>query len=423
MNHPLQSTVFKKENNLLVKAAETYGTPTYCYSKKRLEENTQRLNKAIKNYFPKNKIYYAVKANSNIHIIKLLKNSLKELGCDCSSPGELFAANKAGVDAKDCVYTGNYESKEDLKIAIDSNCEINLDDLSSFKRLKKIKIPEYISFRLNPGEGHGEFSGIVTGGKNSKFGIPSEKIGKAYLFAKNSGVKYFGLQCHAGSSTIEVSAFTNIVKLILKSAKEIESIINQRLDKISIGSGFGIPYRDHEKPLDLDSLFKNIQKLFFEYYNADESTWPTLCIEPGRIIVGDTGIIISKVTGIKKSYKNFVGLDAGMETLMRPALYGAHHRLIKIDPDEQYNDIELSGFYDVTGRICENTDRIGERVALPKINENDLIAIMDVGAYGYSMSHQFNTRPRPPEVILNENKITLIRKRETISDIFSGCDV
>ena len=150
--------------------------------------------------------------------------------------------------------------------------------------------------------------------------------------------------------------------------------------------------------------------------------WPVLCVEPGRIIVGDSGIIISRVTGLKKSYKNFVGLDAGMETLMRPALYGATHRLLKIHQNSE-NDLEFSGVYDVTGRICENTDRIGKRVALPETNEDDLIAIMDAGAYGYSMSHQFNTRPRPAEILLDENNITLIRKRETISDIFSGCNV
>lgn len=422
MQHPLHSIISEEKNNLLVKVAKIHGTPTYCYFKERLEKNIQRINNSIKKYFPKNKIYYAVKANSNIHIIRLLKNILSDLGCDCSSPGELFAAQKAGVDLNECVYTGNYESKEDLKSAFESGCEINLDDFNSFIRLSKIGTPEYISFRLNPGEGHGEFSGIVTGGKNSKFGIPAEIIGDAYLLAKKAGVKNFGLQCHAGSSTLDVSAFTKTVKLILKSAKEIESTIGQRLDKISIGSGFGIPYRDHEKPLDLEALFKNIQELFYKHYNADNSLWPILCVEPGRILVGDSGVIVARVTGLKKSYKNFVGLDAGMETLMRPALYGANHRIFKIHQNHK-NNLELSGIYDVTGRICENTDRIGKRVALPEINEGDLIAIMDTGAYGYSMSHQFNTRPRPPEVLLDGNKITLIRKRETISDIFSGCDV
>ena len=422
MQHPLYSIISERKNNPLVEVAKTYGTPTYCYYKKRLERNIQKLSKAIEKFFPKNKIYYAVKANSNIHIIKLLKDAYRDLSCDCSSPGELFAAHKAGVNLNECVYTGNYESKEDLKSAFESGCEINLDDLNSFTRLTQIGTPEYISFRLNPGQGHGEFSGIITGGKDSKFGIPAEIIGDAYLFAKNFGVKHFGLQCHAGSSTLDASAFTKTVKLILNSAKKIESIIGQRLNKISIGSGFGIPYRDHEKPLDLDSLFENIQQLFYKHYDEDKTLWPVLCVEPGRIIVGDSGIIISRVTGLKKSYKNFVGLDAGMETLMRPALYGATHRLFKIHQNNE-NDLEFSGVYDVTGRICENTDRIGKRVALPETNEDDLIAIMDAGAYGYSMSHQFNTRPRPAEILLDENNITLIRKRETISDIFSGCNV
>ena len=415
-NHPLSSLI--SNQSLLEKIAKKFGTPLYIYSEDRLKENISRLSNAIRNSFKNHQIYYAVKANSNIHIISTLKESLNDLGCDCSSPGELYAAKESGVEMSDCVYTGNYESIDDLKTAYESGCEINLDDLSSFNRLENIGIPEYISFRLNPGKGHGQFKGIMTGGKDSKFGIPKEKITNAYVIAKKKGIKRFGLQCHAGSSTLDIKTFSEVTKLVLDSAKEIEKCIDQRLEKISIGSGFGIPYKDTDKPLDLNLLFQKIQKIFYDYYGQNSSDWPILCIEPGRILVADTGFILTKVTGVKSSYKNFIGLDAGMETLMRPALYGAFHRVQKIGKESNSTSI-----YDITGRICENTDRISENYTLPKTEEGDLCAIMDTGAYGYSMSHNFNTRPRPSEILINNKNIKLIRKRESIKDLFRGCDV
>ena len=416
INHPLSNII--SQTKLLEALADQYGTPTYVYSKSRLEHNISELLRAISMSFANYQIYYAVKANSNINIIKILKNKFNDLGCDCSSPGELFAAEKANVNMSDCVYTGNYESIEDLKTAFNAGAEINLDDLNSFNRLKTIGVPEYVSFRLNPGKGHGQFKGIITGGKDSKFGIPKENIVEAYKAAKSFGVKRFGLQCHAGSSTLDADTFSDITEQILKSAREVEDSLERKLEKISIGSGFGIPYRDEEKPLNLQKLFKNINLVFKGYYGDDNKNWPTLCIEPGRILVADTGFILTRVTGTKSSYKQFIGLDAGMETLMRPALYGAFHRVQKIGE----NDGKTLK-YDITGRICENTDRISRDYDMPTINEEELCAIMDSGAYGYSMSHNFNTRPRPAEVLIDEEKLVLIRERESIEDIFRGCNV
>ena len=416
INHPLSNII--SQTKLLEELADQYGTPTYVYSKSRLEYNISELLRAISMSFANYQIYYAVKANSNINIIKILKNKFNDLGCDCSSPGELFAAEKANVNMSDCVYTGNYESIEDLKTAFNAGAEINLDDLNSFNRLKTIGVPEYVSFRLNPGKGHGQFKGIITGGKDSKFGIPKENIVEAYKKAKSFGVKRFGLQCHAGSSTLDADTFSDITEQILKSAREVENSLERKLEKISIGSGFGIPYRDEERPVNLQKLFKNISLVFKGYYGDDNKNWPTLCIEPGRILVADTGFILTRVTGTKSSYKQFIGLDAGMETLMRPALYGAFHRVQKIGE----NDGKTLK-YDITGRICENTDRISRDYDMPTINEEELCAIMDSGAYGYSMSHNFNTRPRPAEVLIDEEKLVLIRERESIEDIFRGCNV
>ena len=414
--HPLLDKVL--DGRILKNICEEYGTPLYTYYGERIRNNLNSINAALKNNFDKYQIQYAVKSNNNPNLLTFMHQHLPCLGADCSSPGELLAAERAGIPMKNCVYTGNYESVDDLQSAVDSGCEVNLDDESSFKRLKNICIPEYISFRLNPGVGKGRFTEIVTGGHDAKFGIPVEKIAAVYKSALTDGVKTFGLQCHAGSAILDQNHFRENTELILKAAQNIEDTIDHKLLKISIGSGFGMPYTDDEDPLDFNNVFHLVAKVFKEFYGQHQDDWPVLCIEPGRAIVGDAGILLARVTGIKKSYKNFIGLDAGMETLMRPALYGAFHRIYKVG--ELSNERKMT--VDVTGRICENTDRLAVDIPFPYVDEGDVIAIMDAGAYGYSMAHQFNTRPRPAEVLVDKNKPRLIRSRETIEDIFLKCD-
>ena len=413
--HPLYYLI--QNSTLMTSLAKNYGTPLYIYSEKRLLENLDRLNNALKTNFNKYHICYALKANSNPALIMKMKNHLTSLGADCSSPGELHAAKLGGIDHHECIYTGNYESQEDLQAAFNSGCHINLDDITSFHRLTKIGIPDEISFRLNPGFGKGTFSQIITAGENAKFGVPHYDIVNAYRTAKNAGVKRFGIQCMTGSGILDPDYFPALIKDILKNMNVIHQELGIRMDYISLGGGFGIPYQDGETPLDFDQVFKKVGDVFSAHFKKDAK--PSLWVEPGKSVVGDTGLLLTKVTGIKKSYKTFIGLDAGMETLMRPALYGAYHRIYKVGvPDAKSTNI-----VDITGRICENTDRLAVDRPFPKVSEGDLIAIMDTGAYGYAMAHQFNTRPRPAEVLINGDQSSLIRERETIQDIFRTCDV
>lgn len=402
----------------LTAVAAQHGTPLYVYSGDRLKSNLDRLDKALRDNFLKYHICYALKANTNPHLIRFMKENLPNLGGDCSSPGELIAASQSGISTADCIFTGNYEAPDDLRAAFESKCTMNLDDETSLDRLLKIGIPERISFRVNPGFGKGTYEQITTAGTRAKFGIPKEKIVAAYSKAFEKGVKRFGLQCMAGSGVLDPGYFPVLIKAILDIAGEIESVISKQLEFISIGGGYGIPYRDEEEPLDLNHVFKSIADLFYKVYPNKHSA-PELWVEPGKILVGDAGILVARVTGIKTSYKSFIGLDAGMETLMRPALYKAYHRIYKIgDPHGR-----PAGTFDFTGRICENTDRLGSDRPFPTTSEGDLIAIMDTGAYGFSMANQFNNRPRPAEVLLVGGTSTLIRRRETIGDLFSTCDI
>ena len=415
MNHPLINLV--KNKKLFTQVVKRFGSPTYVYSKRQLIRNVSAINKALEANFKNFQICYTIKANSNPHIIKVLKSEINHLGADCSSPGEIYAAGLGGIHSNDCIFTGNYESKEDLKYAYDKNVHINLDDINSFHRLKKIGVPTEISFRLNPGFGKGAFSQVVTGGKNSKFGVPKHKIIDAYKLAKDSGIKEFGIQCMTGSGVLDSNYFPKLMEEIIKNIDAIMKSLDIKFNHVSMGGGFGIPYDDNQTPLNFDRVFKGVSDTFHSFFKDKDV--PELWIEPGKSIVGNTGILLASVTGIKKSYKNFIGLDAGMETLMRPALYNAYHRLYKIgDPEAPSYKI-----VDFTGRICENTDRLAVERPFPSIQEGDLIAVMDTGAYGFSMSHQFCTRPKAAEVLIDDEKLQLIRKRETIEDIFSKCEI
>ena len=415
IQHPLISLT--EDKTLLGSIAEEYGTPLYIYSGNRIKNNIDRLSTALNKHLRKNQIYFAVKANSNPHLISFMRSIYPDLGCDCSSPGELFVSNKTGIPSEKCLYTGNYESSDDLRVALGSGCHINLDDIQSFRRLSKIQVPEEISFRVNPGFGSGRFKEITTGGEKAKFGIPKEKIVEAYELAIAHGVRSFGLHCFTGSGVLDENYFTELIRAVLEISTKVEMSCKITLEYISIGGGYGIPYKDDDKILDIDRVFENIAREFYSVYNKEEC--PVFCIEPGKYLVGDAGILLARVTGVKESYKNFIGLDAGMETLMRPVLYGAYHRMYKVGEPKATTSL----IADITGRICENTDRLAVDRPFPTVAEGDLVAIMDTGAYGFSMAHQFNTRPRPGEILLEGSKASLIRKRETIEDIFNGCDV
>ncbi len=414
--HPLLPTL--NEKSLFESLKNEFGTPSYIYFGDRIKSNLSRLNKAITSHFLTSHVCYALKANTNPHLISFMKQHLPTLGGDCSSPGELFAAQSSGIDLKECIYTGNYESTDDLVAAMDSGSTINLDDKSSLDRLLKIGTPNKISFRVNPGFGKGRFSQITTAGDKAKFGIPKESIVDAYRAAQKAGINRFGLQCMAGSGVLDQTYFDTLITAILEIARNIEHELDFQFEFISMGGGFGIPYHDEDPELDIDALFKSISNIFYSYY-PDRKKAPALWIEPGKYIIGDAGVLLASVTGIKKSYKTFIGTDAGMETLMRPALYNAYQRIYKIGEVEA----KLSQTVDITGRICENTDRLAVDRPFPFVKENDLLAVMDVGAYGFSMSHQFNNRPRPAEILMEGFIPKLIRRRETIKDLFKTCEI
>ncbi|MDX9790666.1 MAG: diaminopimelate decarboxylase [Candidatus Kapaibacterium sp.] len=392
-----------------------YGTPLYVYDSQVIEDNYNKLKSSFDKYYPNTKVHYSVKANSNLNILQIFK----DIGCgvDCSSPFELLLSKKIGFDDDKILYTGNYESLSDFSHLTDYNIKVNLDDISSFKRMNQVYQPDVISFRINPGIGKGGYEGITTGGTDAKFGVPYEKAVHAYQLAKDNNYKKFGIHMMTGSNNLEPYYFAQVVEKLMMIAGNIFNQIGSKPEYVDIGGGFGIPYEVDEPELDIDLTAKLVTEIFLEKCNKYGFGEPELLLEPGRYLIGNAGYLLTKVTGIKNSYKNFVGVDSGMSTLIRPALYGAKHRVDvygKEIPDWNVN---------ICGQICENSDIFARNVFLPSVEEGDILIIRDAGAYGFVMSSNYNNRPRPAEVLVKGDEVSLIRRRETFEDMVRFFDL
>lgn len=401
-------------NRKIEEIARTYGTPVYIYDAERMRENYRRIADEFNSLYKNTGIFYAVKANSNPRIISIF-NELGA-GMDCSSPLELAFAQKAGVSSEKLMYTGNYESVSDLASAVKAGAAVNLDDFTSLERLKRAGVPGRISFRINPGIGRGGFEGIITGGTDAKFGIPYEEARKAYKSAQKMGITRFGIHMMTGSNNLEPLYFAQIVEKLMIIAADVFSGLGTVPEYIDMGGGFGVPYENNEPPLDIKQTAQRVVDTFLEKCQRYGFGEPELRLEPGRYLAADAGVLATKVTGKKKSYRDFIGVDAGMNTLLRPALYDARHRVVACSPRE--GDLRKVS---ICGRICENSDIFTRNILLSPVEEGDLLYFKDAGAYGFAMASSYNGRLRPAEVLVDGDSISLIRKAETCEDIFKKC--
>jgi len=296
------------------KLALDYGTPLYVYSKQSIEDNYTKLRDTFMKYYPHTRIHFSVKANSNLHILK----QFNDMGCgaDCSSPYEVMLAKHAGFSDDRIIYTGNYESVSDFSSLTDYKVKVNLDDITSFSRMHSVYNPEVISFRINPGIGKGGYEGITTGGTDAKFGVPYEKALYGYQLAKEKGYKRFGIHMMTGSNNLEPYYFAQVVEKLMMIAGNIFDKIGSAPEYVDIGGGFGIPYEDDDEVLDIELTAKLVAEVFEEKCAKYGFGKPSLLLEPGRYLVGNAGWLITKVTGVKHSYKHFVGVDGGMSTLI-----------------------------------------------------------------------------------------------------------
>ncbi len=395
--------------------ADKFDTPLYVLAERRLRENYRRLYNALKKHFSKVRIYYSAKANTSLSVLKILEN---EGAClDTVSPGEVFLALKAGFKPEKVLFTGTSVRDDELKFLVDSGVTINIDSLSQLKRLLKIHVPEIISVRVNPEIGAGHHEHCITAGKDSKFGIWEEDVIKAYRMAREAGIERFGIQMHIGSGILTVEPFILAAEKLLEIARRVHEEVDVNFEFIDFGGGLGVPYRPEEKPLNLDLFAEKVLGLYvkrIEEYNLGE---PWFFIEPGRYIVCDAEVLLTRVNTLKVTpFKKFIGVDAGFNTLIRPAMYGSYHPIVvanKLGMAEEET-------YDVAGPLCESGDLLAKNRRLPRICEGDLLAILNAGAYGFSMSSQYNSRPRPAEVIVKNGEYALIRQREDFESLLIG---
>ncbi|MBI5228613.1 diaminopimelate decarboxylase [Candidatus Micrarchaeota archaeon] len=397
--------------------AEKYGTPLYATDETRIRENYGRMVSAFSKHYKKFRLYYAIKANNNLAILNILRQ--EGSGADCSCPAELFLAKKAGFKTDDLLYTGNYNSDGEFKYACEMSVKINLDDWTYIDRLVKFasppNIPPVICFRFNPGVGKSDF-GLVFSGPDAKFGITADKIVEAYRKAKEHGFKRFGIHMMTGSCVRDPAYFEQVAGMLFDIAGRISEGLGISFDFVNIGGGFGVPYKLGENDLDIEETGKRVATKFKEKIEEKNMGEPYLFIEPGRFIVCDSTILLTRVHAIKKTAeKKFVGVDAGMNTLLRPALYNAYHQMFVANKLSEIRTETVN----VVGPICENTDQLAKDRELPIIEEGDVIAILNAGAYGFSMSSQYNTRPRAAEVLVNNGKSEVIRERESFGDLIS----
>ncbi|TXT54192.1 MAG: Diaminopimelate decarboxylase [Promethearchaeota archaeon] len=398
------------------KIAEEYGTPVYVLNEMGVRKRYKELKDLLNSVYKKNSIHYAVKANSNLAILRILKSEGAHF--DCTSKGEIFFCLKAGIPPEKILFTGNMLSDEDLEYAVNKNVKINLDSLSQLDRLIKIqeklnKQRDLISFRINPEFGAGHHVKTITAGKDIKFGILEHQVMEAYEKAISAGFKKFGIHQHIGSGIINANDFRKAVEKYLDIVLQVKKKLDIQFKFVDFGGGLGIPYHPDQDPLDLELYKRIIIKKFKDLVEDEDLGEPNLFIEPGRYLVAESEILISKITTIKNNgYKIFVGLDAGFHTLIRPAMYGSYHHIIPC-ADSGKKKIK----YDIVGPLCESGDILGKDRTFPKLKEGEYLSILDVGAYGYSMSSTYNVRPKPAELLIESKNVYKVRKPQPLEDL------
>ena len=394
---------FDKKN--VESLAKKYGTPLYCYSFNKLKSNILELKKYFRSFSPL--ICFAVKSNTNTKILNEIKKF--NLGADVVSLGELMKALKAGINEKKIVFSGVGKTSTELNYAIKKNILlINAESKSEILEIEKIakkkkKIVD-IGIRLNPNTDAQTLSQISTGKKENKFGVGEKVFLQLVEYIKRS--QNLNLKClsvHIGSQILNHKPYQNMLKVVDRTIRKSK----YKFEYIDLGGGMGIDYEHDNSKLNLKKYSQDIKK-FLKIHKSK------IIFEPGRSIIGNSAILLTKIIYIKEGdKKDFVILDVAMNDLMRPALYGAKHKIIPLKKSNQ----KSKKMYEFVGPICESTDRFTSLNKFQKLKEKDIIIMCDVGAYGMSLSSNYNLRPKPAELLIKGSKIIVIKKRQKHTEL------
>ena len=400
-----------------VSLAEKYGTPLYVTSEDRICDHFRAYQQSLSSRYPNVQVLFAAKANGNLAVMRALAQL--GAGADVFSGGELALALEAGMPAKKLLFNGSSKTKSDLALAVQHGVKVSVDSLDELHQLDAVareaeKVAE-ISFRVNPALEVPTHPKIATGLATSKFGIPHGQIPAVYKEALSyKHVKPVGIHCHIGSQILDVEPFARAAEVMVRIAQELAGM-GVKLEFLDLGGGLGIPYHHDTDPSPTPEDYANaVMPVFLAGIKA-AGIRPELWVEPGRFLVADSTVLLTRVNSTKSAHKRFANVDAGFNLLIRPAMYDAYHEVIVANRA----DAPLITEYTVTGPICETGDILAADRKLPELAAGDLIAVLDAGAYGYAMSSQYNGRPRCPEVLVHGNETALMRRGETLADLTS----
>jgi len=370
----------------LLALAERHGTPLYAYDLAVVDERVAELRRHLP--LDPGRLLFACKANAHPAILSRL--AACGVGVEAASPGEAARALECGHPPENILVSATNARAEDLAGLAARGCRLALGSLSDVRRVGALSPGTPVLLRLNPGVGEGHHRHVVTGGAQSKFGIPLEQLEPAIAACRASGLEVLGLHAHMGSGILDPAPLLASARALLGAARRVA-----RVDVLDFGGGFGIPYRDGEAELDLGAYGAAVHREL-ERFAADSGARPEAWFEPGRFVVGPAGFLLARVTCRKDSGGHvFIGLDTGMNHFLRPALYGAYHRIVNLSAPEAPLE-----WVEIVGNVCESTDVFASARALPRAEEGHVLAILDAGAYGFSMASAYNLWPLPVEVVL-----------------------
>lgn len=390
--------------------AAHYGTPFHIYDEVGIRQTGEELKQAFSS-IEGFREYYAVKALPNPRILELMYDM--GFGFDCSSIPELTQSRQVGARGEDIMFTSNNTDQiEFAAAAAEGGCILNLDDISLLDKVPEV--PELICFRYNPGPRR--TGNVIIGNPvEAKYGVSHEQVVDAYRMAKEKGVTRFGLHTMVASNELDYSYMVETARMLLEITELINNELGIQFEFVNIGGGFGIPYKPEAAPLNIQAMAAEITALFDDF-KAQRGFVPKMVMESGRFMTGPHGCLITTAINHKDTYRKYVGVDACMSALMRPALYDAYHHIDVVGKDDQ----SQREVYDVVGSLCENNDKFAVQRELPVIEEGDLLAIHDTGAHGHAMGFQYNARLRPKELLLRaDGTVELIRREERPEDYFA----
>jgi diaminopimelate decarboxylase len=397
------------ESTYLLELAEKYGSPLYVYDTQKIASQYDRITSAFTSV-NNLQLNYAVKALSNINILKFFKQL--DSGLDTVSIQEVQLGLKAGFDPQKIIYTPNGVSLEEIEKVATKGVQINIDNLSILELFGQ-KHPEIpVCVRINPHIMAGGNSKISVGHIDSKFGISIHQVPHILRVVENTGMNINGIHMHTGSDILDIDTFVRATEILFDVAKQFDNI-----DFIDFGSGFKVPYKEGDISTDIEQLGIQLSERFNEFCK-EYGKEITLMFEPGKFLVSEAGFFLTKVNVVKQTTSTvFAGVDSGFNHLVRPMMYDSYHRITNISNPEGRDR-----YYSVVGYICE-TDTFGSNRRISEISEDDILCFHNAGAYCFSMASNYNSRYRPAEVMIYEGNDYLIRKRETFEDILKNQEI